>query len=131
MLKSLQKILAPSYNRKLKVNKDQTAELQLMFDDLEVGRLKFENEKWNFAYSEDFKNTSGIKPLADFPDLNKTYENSELWPFFASRIPSTSRPRVKKILEREEIADNDLLALLTRFGKHTITNPFELHNVAK
>jgi hypothetical protein len=73
----------------------------------------------------------GIKPLADFPDLNKTYENSELWPFFASRIPSTSRPRVKKILEREEIADNDLLALLTRFGKHTITNPFELHNVAK
>lgn len=129
MIKNIKKFLNPSYNRNLKVKDGKEKELQLMLDDLEVGRLLYKNGKWLFKYSEEFKETQGIKTLADFPDINKTYENEELWPFFSSRIPSISRPRVKKVLEKEGIKDNDLLTLLIRFGKHTITNPFELQTV--
>ena len=126
MMKNIKKFLNPSFNRNLKVKEGKEAELQLMLENLEVGRLYFKNNKWIFKYSDEFKKTSGIKTLADFPDINKVYENQELWPFFSSRIPSTARPRVKKVLEKEGIEDNDLLSLLIRFGKHTITNPFEL-----
>lgn len=126
---NLKRFLNPAFNRNLKVKEGKEAELQLMLGNLEVGRLWYKNGKWIFKYSAEFKETPGIKTLADFPDIHKTYENQELWPFFSSRIPSTARPRVKKVLEREGINDSDLLSLLIRFGKHTITNPFELQPV--
>src|SRR5690606_4346578 len=93
MMKNIKKFLNPSFNRNLKVKEGKEAELQLMLENLEVGRLYFKNNKWIFKYSDEFKKTSGIKTLADFPDINKIYENQELWPFFSSRIPSTARPR--------------------------------------
>ncbi len=129
MLKNIKKLLNPAFNRNLKVKNGKEAEFQLMLDKLEVGRLSYTEGKWIFKYSEEFKETSGIKTVADFPDIKKTYVNQELWPFFSSRIPSIARPGVKKVLEREGIEDNDLLNLLIRFGKHTITNPFELQAI--
>lgn len=129
MLKNINRFLNPTFNRDLKVKEGKEVELQLTLENLEIGRLWYKNGKWIFKYSDQFKETSGIKTLAEFPDIHKTYENQELWPFFSSRIPSIARPRVKKVLEREGIEDNDLLSLLIRFGKHTITNPFELQPV--
>ncbi|MBA4123042.1 MAG: hypothetical protein H0X72_11340 [Acidobacteria bacterium] len=64
--------------------------------------------------------------MVEFPDLDRVYENDELWQFFASRIPSTEQPDVETVLESENIAEDDLIALLKRFGKRTTTNPFEL-----
>lgn len=108
-------------------NKETT--FYLKFDDLQIGVLSFSNNMWEFRYSDEFKELKGIKTLADFPDENKIYRSEELWPFFSSRIPSLARSRVKKTVEQEGIEPNDLLGLLTRFGKRTITNPFELHSV--
>jgi len=126
MIKRLKKYLTPGSHRRLKMKESEEATFRLMLGEIEVGRLGFKGGKWVYSYSEDFKETKGIKTLAGFPNIETTYISEELWPFFLSRIPSLSRERVKKLIEEEGIEENDLLALLSRFGKRTITNPFEL-----
>jgi hypothetical protein len=62
--------------------------------------------------------------IEDYED--RTYESRKLWQFFASRIPSPARAEVVEILEREQIEEDDAVSLLKRFGRRTVTNPFEL-----
>ncbi|HNP17991.1 MAG TPA: HipA N-terminal domain-containing protein [Fulvivirga sp.] len=126
MINKLKKYLTSSSHRKLLVEKNKEASFKLMLDDMEVGRLSYKEPHWMFVYTEEFKENHGIKPLATFPDINKKYKSEELWPFFSSRIPSLARTKVKNAILEEGIKENDLLALLNRFGKRTITNPFEL-----
>jgi len=61
-----------------------------------------------------------------FPDVHKTYETSELWPFFKMRVPSLKQPSIRAIVGRERIDEHNQVELLRRFGRRTITNPFEL-----
>lgn len=126
VINKISRYLNPSGNRDLKVEEHKTAAFNLTLDGLVVGYLKFEQSHWIFEYSDAFKEAKGIRPLTNFPDINKTYINEELWPFFSSRIPSLSRSSVKKAAEKQGIEENDLIGLLSRFGKRTITNPFEL-----
>ena len=126
MFKNLKRFLNPTHTRNLKVASNEEATFELLVGDLKVGNLSYKDKKWTFKYSEEFKETKGIKTLADFPRIDEVYSNEELWPFFSSRIPSIARPRVKKLIEKEGIDDHDILALLKRFGRQTITNPFEL-----
>ncbi|MEX2336529.1 MAG: HipA N-terminal domain-containing protein [Fulvivirga sp.] len=129
MINKIKKYLNPSSHRNLKVEKSKEAIFRLVLDRLEVGRLFFKDGKWMFKYSDEFKEANGIKPLSAFPNIDKTYIDDELWPFFASRIPSLSREKVRETIAEEGIQENDLLALLNRFGRRTITNPFELLSV--
>lgn len=128
MIKKIRKYLTPKYNKALEVQSGKEAQFELYLDEILVGKLKYQNGQWEFSYSQQFKEYKGIRPLADFPDISKTYKSTELWPFFSSRIPSMARTRVRKVVERESIAQNDLLALLERFGKRTITNPYVLES---
>lgn len=112
--------------KELKVAPDVQAEFSLFLGNLLVGKLSVIEGRWQFEYSEEFKLKTELRPLVEFPDLDKVYEHDELWQFFASRIPSTEQPDVEAVLESENIAEDDLIALLKRFGKRTITNPFEL-----
>lgn len=97
----------------------------LEYGALTIGFLTLDNGVWSYEYSDDFKNQDDIKPLTDFPDLNKIYAKEELYPFFMQRIPSLSQPKVKAIVEKEKIEVNEV-ELLKRFGKISITNPFQL-----
>lgn len=124
-VKRIKEFLNPSGSEDFKVV-NQTAHFQLNLENQPVAYLNFENDHWSFKYSENFKETSGIKPLANFPDINKEYKSETLWPFFVARIPSLSRKRVKQAAEEKGIKDNDMISLLTQFGRKTITNPFEL-----
>lgn len=126
MIEKIRKYLSPSSNRKLVVESNHQVSFKLLLDNLDVGILKFEGNTWEFKYTEDFKAINDIKPLADFPEINKIYTNKELWPFFSSRIPSLARNRIRTVIKNEGIKETDLLALLSRFGKQTITNPFVL-----
>jgi len=117
---------------------DKKMTFLVMHDEKHVGTLELENGKWSFSYSTFFKkgfhkSKSGEQkraslpgPLFGFPDVEKNYESEILWPFFAGRIPGLKQPDVQAIIEREQIDKNDLAALLERFGKKTISNPFEL-----
>jgi hypothetical protein len=65
-------------------------------------------------------------PITDFPDKQKIYTNQQLWPFFASRIPTLNQPYQLKKIERAKINKNDSVGLLKLFGSETITNPYRL-----
>ncbi|MCB9038311.1 MAG: HipA N-terminal domain-containing protein [Lewinellaceae bacterium] len=98
----------------------------LWYKDLAVGELRLENGVWSFRYTQMFKRQSEIKPVPDFPDLDRVYESKELHPFFMQRIPSLNQPKVKAKIVEEGIDGNNEVELLALFGKVSITNPFKL-----
>lgn len=99
----------------------------LKVDELTLGILNHENGTWTFQYTEEFKkNGTMYKPLVGFPDINKIYHRETLWPFFLIRIPGLKQPAIREIIEKENIDQRNEVALLTRFGKRTIANPYEL-----
>jgi HipA-like protein len=104
------------------------AEFSLYLDSLLVGTLVALDSKWQFVYSDQFKLKKELRPLVEFPDLDKIYVNEELWQFFASRIPSMEQPEVERLMAEGKIDDDDIIGLLRLFGKRTITNPFELRH---
>lgn len=102
-----------------------SAKFTLTFQELIIGYLYLKDNLWSFEYSEEFKAQQEIKPLTDFIDVDKVYSSEELYPFFTQRIPSLSQPKVKALVKEEKIETN-LVVLLKRFGKLSITDPFKL-----
>lgn len=101
---------------------DVESVFQLTYRSLEIGTLRLNAGEWTFQYSEAFKNQDKIKPLLDFPDVNKKYISEELYPFFSQRIPGVGQ----NVRKTENLNEVDLLK---KFGKQTITNPFVLQVV--
>lgn len=124
-LKRLFGKIIPEWTRSSEIIFDKK-EFILAYNNLHIGTLTYFQGKWKFEYSVIFKHQNEIKPLTDFPDKNKIYESEELWPFFASRIPSVKRQSIKEILQKENISQDNVVKLLERFGKKTATNPFQL-----
>ena len=102
------------------------ADFNLAFEKIIIGTLTFNDGKWIFKYSDEFKKNNVFSPIIDFPDKDKVYTSPELWPFFASRIPSLNQPYHDKKIKQANADKNDSVALLRLFGKNTITNPFRL-----
>ena len=102
------------------------AKFLLKYDDLIIGTLSVEDSTWKFVYSDEFKRDGQLRPLVEFPEVDRSYQSSDLWQFFAMRIPSAEQPEVEEILRREKILEDDAVGLLKRFGGRTIANPFEL-----
>ena len=101
-------------------------EFQLCYGALLIGTLAWDNGIWQWSYSDAFRAQDAVSSLIEFPDVDRIYRTHELWPFFATRAPSLKRPDIQPILLAEHIDPNDEVALLRRFGRRTITNPFEL-----
>lgn len=97
----------------------ESGKFDLYLNQLLIGTLIFQNGKWLFSYSSDFKNQSEIAPLVNFPIVDKEYESEQLWPFFASRLPGSSQ--IDNPSEEMGIVE-----LLRKYGKHVITNPYTL-----
>ncbi|MCI0524091.1 MAG: HipA N-terminal domain-containing protein [Acidobacteria bacterium] len=118
------------FNKSIQAPPGVRAKFLLKYGDLLVGTLSVQDGKWKFEYSDEFRRKDLLRPIVEFPDVNKTYESDELWQFFASRIPSPEQAEVEEILKRENIEEDDAVRLLQRFGKRTIANPFELETAA-
>lgn len=99
----------------------------LIVDNIKIGMLHCENGLWSFKYSDEFK-TEGkeYNRIVGFPDLNKEYQSKTLWPFFRVRIPGLKQQAVQEIIHTEKIDQTNEAALLKRFGRKTMTNPYEL-----
>lgn len=106
------------------------AKFLLTYNGLLIGTLTATEGVWKFDYSDDFRRNNTLRPLVEFPDTNRAYENKNLWQFFASRIPSPEQAEVETILQQENIGEDDAVNLLRRFGRRTITNPFQLEYAA-
>jgi HipA-like protein len=102
------------------------AKFLLTYNNLLIGTLSVAEGVWKFEYSDDFRRNDTLRPIVEFPDVNKIYQSKELWQFFASRIPSLEQAEVEEIIKREHIEEDDAVRLLKRFGERTITNPFNL-----
>ena len=129
MLSKLKSLWKSEGQEKIKTPQDYDADFQLTYKNLIVGTLKLRKGVWYFQYSDDFKNQNLIKPLVDFPDIEKEYCSDELQPFFAHRIPGLGQPKVKKIVEEENLNAENEAQMLERFGKVSIANPFHLEVV--
>ena len=114
----------------LETPSDIHAEFELKYKSLTVGFLELEDGVWTFSYSTEFKEQNKLRPIVQFPDKDKTYQNEELWPFFTIRIPGLNQPEVQNIIESENIDRTNQVELLKRFGQKTISNPYELVGAA-
>lgn len=119
------KVIAPLYwsenQNDVVLAADDDAKFRISLGKLLVGTLLYSGGMWYFSYSNEFKNQNGVLPLANFPSKDKEYSARELWPFFASRIPSNAQLQIDKNKPQENI-----VTLLQKFGRRTITNPYEL-----
>lgn len=107
--------------------KNANATFELKIDKVVIGKLHCEDGEWQFMYTEEFKQLRNqYNHIAGFSNLDKVYRNDTLWPFFQTRIPGLKQPVVKEILKKENINETNELELLKRFGKKTISNPYEL-----
>ena len=98
----------------------------LYFGKLLIGILMYDGNTWTFRYSDEYKKVSDIIPIIDFSDLDKEYSSRELWPFFATRIPTINQPYHFKKIKKANIREDDSVELLKLFGKATINNPYLL-----
>lgn len=97
----------------------------LSYNGLKIGILSINNSEWVFEYSEEFKNQGEVLPLSNFPNKNMIYKSKELWPFFASRIPTAAQLERKAAISHKKVERNEV-NLLRKYGRRTITNPFVL-----
>ena len=105
---------------------DCKAQFVLTYNKLEIGYLSINQGKWTFEYSEDFKKQGKIITISNFPNKVLVYSSKELWPFFASRIPSAAQLERKGNITSEELLERNEVHLLKKYGHRTITNPFIL-----
>lgn len=99
----------------------------LRYRNVDIGWLSLKDGEWTFRYADAFSRfPKSLRTITEFPDISKTYHSSDLWPFFAVRIPSLRQASVKKILESEQIDATDKARLLARFGRRAVSSPFEL-----
>jgi HipA-like protein len=104
----------------------EKVEFVLKYETLPIGRLTVNNGVWKFAYTDQFREQKDLTPLIDFPNLEREYESTQLWPFFSYRIPGLNQPLVRAIILKEKIDINNEVALLKQFGKTSVFNPFLL-----
>lgn len=100
----------------------ESGRFDLYINKLLVGTLTFQNNKWRFVYSDDFKNQSEYVPLVNFPSINQVYESDQLWPFFASRLPGSTQLN-------DSAENSSVIELLRKYGQHVITNPYKLQMI--
>ncbi len=126
MIKMLNKLFSKSEEEidlVLPVKAD--GQMILKLENLVIGYLSCKNGEWTFKYSEEFKNQNDYHKIIGFPELDEEYKSNDLWPFFRIRIPGLKQPAIREIIEIENIQTNEY-ELLKRFGKKTISNPYEL-----
>ncbi len=107
----------------MKPNKPQT--LFLAWQDyasrvwFPIGRLTFDGTRYKFVYikgAKDAEQLCGFKPLISFPQWDEIYYSTHLFPVFANRLMSRSRPEYKSFVERLNISldKDDPMVLLAR-----------------
>jgi HipA-like protein len=107
--------------------------LQILFQGTLVAELRKNRvpggSEYSFKYLPAFKRLN----LADLPGLpyrEEVQTKSELWPFFAERIPDIRRPEIREWMKLNKLSEWDDIALLAVLGAHSITDPYEIRLAA-
>ena len=108
--------------------------LQILFRGTLVAELSKKKKQngqpvYTFKYLPAFKQ----EKLAALPGLSfsdSPLESSELWPYFAERIPDARRPEIQVLMKTLKLSEYDDIRLLAALGAHSITDPFEIRLAA-
>ncbi|WP_150050098.1 HIRAN domain-containing protein [Methylomonas rhizoryzae] len=90
-----------------------------------VGRLRREDNGYSFVYTQGALSTPNFKYLGRMLDLHRHYVSRELFPLFANRVLSRSRPDYPdyvRWLGADPKKNNDPLELLARSGGERATD---------
>ena len=63
-----------------------------------VGRLEFDGSLYSFYYTEGARALAGFQPFPEMSDLEQVYLSDALFPLFANRLLSKSRPEYHAFL---------------------------------
>jgi hypothetical protein len=63
-----------------------------------VGRLEHQDGIYRFVYTRGAQSLQGFEPFPGMPALDRVYESDSLFPLFANRLPSPSRPEYEAYL---------------------------------
>lgn len=93
-----------------------------------VGRLSHEAGQYRFVYTEGALELTNFTPFGRMNDLKAEYVSKDLFPLFANRILSKSRPEYNQYLDWLNIdrAHYDALEELARTGGVRATDSLEL-----
>jgi hypothetical protein len=64
-----------------------------------IGRLDFDSGTFRFVYTRGAKTAKGFTPFSGMEKLDDIYESAELFPIFANRLLSKSRPEYEAFLK--------------------------------
>lgn len=94
-----------------------------------VGRLDYDQDTYQFSYTNEAVKAThhGFTPIVSFPDLEKTYESSDLFPLFANQVLPPSRPEYDDFVEWLSVPkqEADPVAILARAGER-MTDTLEI-----
>jgi hypothetical protein len=93
-----------------------------------VGRLTFDNNLYKFVYTKGAKESKQFMPFGMMNNFEAVYESEELFPLFANRLLSKSRPEYKDYLKWLKLneKENDPLVMLAISGGVRGTDSLEV-----
>jgi hypothetical protein len=96
-----------------------------------IGQLTFNGKNYQFVYTHGVKKAqaeSNFQLLHSFPERDRVYTSSELFPLFSNRLMRPSRPDYQDYIQWLNIPqdENDPIAILARSGGQKATDTFEV-----
>ena len=97
-----------------------------------VGRLdaNLDCSKFQFRYINGAKRAQeevGFLPLLEFPELERDYRSSDLFPIFQNRVMTPRRPDFPEYLRSLDLEENaDPIEILSANGGRRVTDSFEV-----
>ncbi|HZJ10938.1 MAG TPA: hypothetical protein VFD39_14670 [Trueperaceae bacterium] len=92
----------------------------------QVGRLEVHADRYRFRYDAAAADVDGFEPFLAFPELDRTYDAPELFPFVRNRVLSPRRPDYPAYLERLGLHTGDPVEILARSGGGRATDTVHL-----
>ncbi len=86
-----------------------------------IGRLTFDGGIYKFVYTQGAslaQQQCGFEPLSSFPQFDKVYTSTQLFPVFSNRLMPRSRPDYSSFIQWLNIAEHEYepIAILARSG---------------
>lgn len=92
-----------------------------------IGKLTFDGTNYQFNYTEGVKDAQKkckFEPLLSFPELEKVYTSTYLFPVFANRLMPKNRPDYLSFIQWLNLSphEEDSMSILARTGGHRETD---------
>jgi hypothetical protein len=96
-----------------------------------IGKLSFDGKYYQFVYTQGAKQAQdkcGFNLVYSFPDVDRVYTSTELFPLFSNRVMRRSRPDYQSYMTWLNIpeSEDDPIAILSRSGGRKVTDNYEI-----